>query len=189
MAGGLMSCTKEWANCEWYYQSNTFHTTSKFLQLGCYDIVLGMNCLDNELSMVTINFEISMCTSIGVSGCVCLWTYIYIVYFAKKNWKEGEVLIDIGFVYIHFIRVSAMRVCWRLYLYCAIQKGNKRELKKCGEYSLELRVDWCGSWFNFHSNPPNICGLKWNQVQPNKSSSIGDKKNNTIHPRPSDPKF
>ena len=87
-------------------KSNTFHTTLKLLQLGCYDIVVGMNCLDNKLSMVALSTSrYAMSTSIGVSGCVCLWTYIYIMYFAKKKrimaQKEGEVLIYIGFAYIH----------------------------------------------------------------------------------------
>jgi hypothetical protein len=43
--GGLLQCTQELQNCEWWTQGYRFCTNFKILPLGSYDIILGYDWL------------------------------------------------------------------------------------------------------------------------------------------------
>lgn len=43
--GGLLSCSQFIPHCEWCTQGYVFHTEFKFLPLGTYDVILGMDWL------------------------------------------------------------------------------------------------------------------------------------------------
>jgi len=42
--GGMMHCTQELQNVEWWTQGVKFSTSFKLLPLGSYDIILGFDC-------------------------------------------------------------------------------------------------------------------------------------------------
>lgn len=44
--GGVMPCTHQIAACQWWTEGCDFQTTFKLLPLGCYDVILGMDRLE-----------------------------------------------------------------------------------------------------------------------------------------------
>lgn len=55
--GGTMSCSEQVKSCSWYYQEQTFQTDFKVLPLACYDVILGMDWLE-EHSPMKINWKL-----------------------------------------------------------------------------------------------------------------------------------
>lgn len=49
--GGVLSCSRELWNCQWWVQGQSFVTTLKFLPLGCYEVILGMDWLEDHSPM------------------------------------------------------------------------------------------------------------------------------------------
>jgi hypothetical protein len=45
-SGGIMTCDKQLADCAWWTQGYSFNTDLRVLALGCYDMVLGMDWLE-----------------------------------------------------------------------------------------------------------------------------------------------
>lgn len=50
--GQIMSCTKQLPNCNWWVQGHSFHTNLRVLELGCYDMILGMDWLSTHSPML-----------------------------------------------------------------------------------------------------------------------------------------
>ncbi|XP_024310364.1 uncharacterized protein LOC112268670 [Brachypodium distachyon] len=44
--GGIMPCTHQVSDCQWWTEGCDFQTTFKLLPLGCYDVILGMDWLE-----------------------------------------------------------------------------------------------------------------------------------------------
>jgi hypothetical protein len=44
--GVVLSCTSEVKSFEWWIQGHTFHMDAKVLDMGAYDLVLGMDWLE-----------------------------------------------------------------------------------------------------------------------------------------------
>lgn len=44
--GGVLSCSMEIPDCDWYAQGHSYKTTFKLLSLGNYDVILGMDWLE-----------------------------------------------------------------------------------------------------------------------------------------------
>lgn len=53
--GGILQCDKQLANCVWCAQGQSFTTDLRILALGCYDMVLGMDWLE-EMGEMKINW-------------------------------------------------------------------------------------------------------------------------------------
>lgn len=49
--GNLLQCTHELPNQLWNVQGLTFPNSFKIISLGCYDVVLGMDCLESNSPM------------------------------------------------------------------------------------------------------------------------------------------
>lgn len=50
--GGIMSCSEQVVACPWLCQGRTFYIDLKVLPLACYDVVLGMDWLEENSPMV-----------------------------------------------------------------------------------------------------------------------------------------
>jgi hypothetical protein len=44
--GGILSCDRQIPNCVWSAQGHSFATDLRVLSLGCYDMILGMDWLE-----------------------------------------------------------------------------------------------------------------------------------------------
>lgn len=46
--GALLKCVREFPFCQWEIQGHSFYTTFRVLPLQCYDIILGINWLEQH---------------------------------------------------------------------------------------------------------------------------------------------
>jgi hypothetical protein len=64
--GGILNCVMELPEAQWYVQNMEFSSTFKVIPLSCYDIILGMDWLE-QFSLMTINWK-HKCLSLPYSG-------------------------------------------------------------------------------------------------------------------------
>jgi hypothetical protein len=69
--GGLLQCTQELQNCEWWTQGYRFYTNFKILPLGSYDIILGYDWLTQH-SPMTIDWSAQTMSFAGLDRHVSL---------------------------------------------------------------------------------------------------------------------
>lgn len=50
--GGMLACVEEFPSCNWSVQGVEFVLTLKVLSLGCYDLIMGMDWLDQHNPMM-----------------------------------------------------------------------------------------------------------------------------------------
>lgn len=50
--GGILRCDKEIRRCKWLAQGVEFCSNLKVLELGCYDVILGMDWLEKHCPMM-----------------------------------------------------------------------------------------------------------------------------------------
>lgn len=55
--GGQLWCTQELSACKWGLQSHKFSSNMKVLQFGCYDVILGMDWLEDN-SPMEVNWKL-----------------------------------------------------------------------------------------------------------------------------------
>jgi len=59
--GGTLPCSEQYVRYPWFCQGNTFYTNLKILPLGCYDMVLGMDWLE-EFNPMNIDWKYKLVT-------------------------------------------------------------------------------------------------------------------------------
>lgn len=88
--GGSLTCSHELANCRWWMQGHNFVNTFRLLSLGGYDVILGMDWLEqfspmhvdwsNKWMEITVNNQVvklqgivsnsGLCTAVSLDQCL-----------------------------------------------------------------------------------------------------------------------